>query len=281
MAGVAEDGQVAELLHSRNDAEVERVTRVVHVGADAALAEHNVAVTFAHDVLGAHQKLFQGGAESALEQHGERRTAGALKQRVVLHVARADLNHVGVVFDGFQGLGVHGLGDDEHAEALAHFGQNLQALYAHALEGVGRGARLVGAAAEHAGSGLRDFFSDGQRLLAALHRAGPGDDRELRAADGNVGVGEAHDGVVGFTLPADQLEGLADAYDLLHARHVFQAAALHIVQIAGHGDGVALGALHGVGAEAEGFDPFADLLNLLPGCLRLHDNQHGDLVKPF
>ena len=84
----------------------------------------------------------------------------------------------------------------QQAEALANLGQNLQALHAQALERVGRGARLVGAAAEELRAGRGHLFRDGEGLVAALDGAGPGDDGNFVAADGRVGVGEAHDGVV-------------------------------------------------------------------------------------
>ena len=52
------------------------------------------------DVLGRHQQLLDGGAHAALEQHGLAQLAHRLQQREVLHVARADLEDVGVLGHG-------------------------------------------------------------------------------------------------------------------------------------------------------------------------------------
>ena len=77
-----------------------------------------------------------------------------------------------------------------HAELLADLGHDLQAFFAESLEGVGRGARLVGAAAEELRAGRGDALGHGERLLAAFDRTRPGDDGEVVAADGRVGAGE-------------------------------------------------------------------------------------------
>ena len=61
VAGVHQDGQVAEPLHGGNDAEVEGVAGVVSKGAHAALAENDLVVAFAHHVLGGHEKFLKGG----------------------------------------------------------------------------------------------------------------------------------------------------------------------------------------------------------------------------
>ena len=53
---------------------------------------------------------------AALQQHRLAQLAGLLQQGEVLHVARADLDHVGPFGDQLQGLVVDGLGDDAQAE---------------------------------------------------------------------------------------------------------------------------------------------------------------------
>ena len=63
VAGVDEDGQMAEALHGGNNAEVERVARVIGEGAHAALAEDHFVVALAHDVLGGHQELVERRAQ--------------------------------------------------------------------------------------------------------------------------------------------------------------------------------------------------------------------------
>ncbi len=54
-----------------------------------------------------------------------------------------------------------------------------RAVFAHALEGIWRGARLVRAAAEELCAGLRHLFGHRKRLLAAFNRARAGDDGQI------------------------------------------------------------------------------------------------------
>ena len=63
--------------------------------------------------------------------------AGLREQGVVLHVAGADLDDVGVLLHQFQGVVVHRLGDDREARLLPHLVEDLQARLAQSLEGVG------------------------------------------------------------------------------------------------------------------------------------------------
>ena len=183
-------GRWLRLLHGGNDAEVEGVARVVGEGAHAALAEDDLVVALAHDVLGGHQELVERRAHAALEQDGLAQPAGMLQQRKVLHVARADLDHVGPFGDQFEGLVVDGFGDDAQAEAIADLGHDLESFDAEALKGIRRGARLVGAAAEKLRAGGGHLLGDGEGLLAALDGAGTGDDGQVAAADGGVGAGK-------------------------------------------------------------------------------------------
>ena len=135
-------------LIGRHDREVERVARVIGERPHAALAQHHVVVALGHDVLGRQQQLFERRRHAALQQHRLARAAGALEQREVLHVARADLDAVGVLLDELQRLVIDRFGDDRQVELFADARQDLQRLLAQSLERVRRGARLVRAAAE-------------------------------------------------------------------------------------------------------------------------------------
>ena len=97
--GVDQDGEVATLFDGGDDGEVEGVAGEVREGTDAALAEHDIVVAFGEDVLGGHQKFVEGGGHTALEEHGEFGAAGAFEKREILHVARADLDNVGILLD--------------------------------------------------------------------------------------------------------------------------------------------------------------------------------------
>ena len=96
-------------------AEVESVARVVGEGAHAALAQDHVVIALAHDVFGGHQKFFERRRHAALQQHRFFRTPRAFQQREILHVARADLDHVRVLFDQVERFVVDRFGDDSQS----------------------------------------------------------------------------------------------------------------------------------------------------------------------
>ena len=103
------------------------VKRVVGLeGADAALAQDHVRVARGQDVLGGEQELLDGRGHAALEQHGLAHLAHAPEQREVLDVARADLEHVGVLGDELDALRLEHLGDHGQPGALARLGEVLR-----------------------------------------------------------------------------------------------------------------------------------------------------------
>ena len=203
---------------------------------------------------------------------GLRSLAGVLEQREVLHVARADLDHVGPLGDQLERFVVDGFGDDAQAKAVANLGHDLERFKAQALKGVGRGAGLVSAAAEKLRAGGGHLLGDGEGLLAALDGAGTGDDGQIAAADGGVGSRKADDGVFFFHVAAGEFVGLGDADDFGDAGERFKIAAIDFALVAGDADGGALGAGKRVGAEAQLLNVFADRLDLLRRGLRFHDN---------
>ena len=98
MARVDDDRQMGQLRCSIGTAaRSERVAGVVVKRADAALAEDDLLVAAGHDVFRAHQQLFDGVGQAALEQDGLVGLAKLLEQVKVLHIPRADLNHVDVL----------------------------------------------------------------------------------------------------------------------------------------------------------------------------------------
>ena len=64
------------------------------------------------DVLRRQQPLLDRRGDAALEHHRLARAAELAEQREVLHVARADLEDVGVLADHLDLAGVHHLGDE-------------------------------------------------------------------------------------------------------------------------------------------------------------------------
>ena len=88
-----------------------------------------------------------------LSSTGLRVSADAPQQREVLHVARADLKDVGVLGDELDLVGSITSVIDREPGFPPGLGQQLQPLVLEPLERVGRGARLEGAAAQHARAG--------------------------------------------------------------------------------------------------------------------------------
>jgi len=90
---------VAQPLYCRYQTQVEGVARVVGKGSYAALAKHNVVVAFTHYVLGGHQEFLERRGHASFEQNRFVCAPRTLKQREILHIAGADLDHVGIVLD--------------------------------------------------------------------------------------------------------------------------------------------------------------------------------------
>ena len=81
-------------------------------GAHAPLAQHDLIISFSHNVFGCQEPFLQCGSHPALEQDRQFRTTDSAQKRVVLHVARANLNHVGIFFDQIDTRFVESLAND-------------------------------------------------------------------------------------------------------------------------------------------------------------------------
>ena len=131
------------------------------------------------------------------------------EQREVLHVAGADLQDVRVLGHHLDLVRLHDLGHHRQAGLLLASAQQLEAVLLEPLEGVGRGARLEGAAAEHVRAGRLDASPPPPRAGAATRRStarpSPRSGRRPPATPWTLnGVS------VGMGLPARELEGLED-----------------------------------------------------------------------
>ena len=158
-------------MDDRHGADVEGVAGRRLERADAAFAQHDVEVAALRDVLRCHQPLFDGRLHAALEHDRLARLADCLQQPEVLHVASADLQHVGVGADEVDVVRVDDLGDDGQPGRFAHVGEDAQACLTETLEGVGRRARLVGTAAQQRRAGGLGHLRRLERLHRCLHRA--------------------------------------------------------------------------------------------------------------
>ena len=108
--------------------------------------------------------------------------AHSLEQLEVLHIAGADLHHVHIFLELGDAFLAHQLGDDGHTGGLAGLYHVKDALSLEALEGVGRGAGFVSAAAEEGRTAGLDALCDAESLLFALDAAGAGHDSDLLLA---------------------------------------------------------------------------------------------------
>ena len=274
VAGIDEDGQVAAFLYRGNDGEIKSVAGEIGEGADAALAENDVVVAFAHDVFGGHQEFVESGGHAAFEEHGFFGAAGTFEQRKILHVACADLDDVGVFIDEVERFVVDGFGDDAKTVGVADFSEDFEASFAQTLKAVRRSARLVGASTKEADAGGLELRGGGQALLFGFDSAGSSNHGEMRSTDEDVsrGSGNADNGVFLLNVATDQFVGLGDGNAFDDAGHGFENAEIDGTIVAGDADGGAASAGNGVGLEAESLDAVTDVLNLLFGGVGLHND---------
>jgi hypothetical protein len=104
---------------------------------------------------------------------GRPERAAASKQRVVLHVARADLQNVGILGDHGNVVLRHDFGHDSQAALFARAGQHLQPFQAKPLKRVRRTARLEGASAQNARSGAAHMIGRGHHWNSVSTEQGP------------------------------------------------------------------------------------------------------------
>src|ERR1035437_6613101 len=267
---VGYDRQVGEFLDYGNGGEIEGVAGVGFEGADAALAEDDVVIAAGQDVLGGEQEFLDAGRDAAFEQHGFGLLAELAQEVEVLHIARADLNDVGVFREQRDLRLVHDFADHQQAVAVGGGAEHFESLGAEALELIRRTAGLERPAADHAGAGAGGQFGALLDLVAILHAARAGHDNYRVAADGERA--DAHDGAAGPEPAAGEFVGRDDAVGFLDALHDFKDGEVELVlaaDAAEHGVDQARGAGH---VEAEIHQAIDDVLDLLFGGALLHDD---------
>ncbi len=201
------------------------------------------------------------------------------EQRVVLHVARADLDHVGDLDHVVDVAHVHQLGDDRQPGLLLRLLQQPQPLDPEALEAVRRGARLVGAAAQHRRAVLGDHARRLQRLLAALDRARAGDQAEVVAADPPA-VDLDHGPLALLELRRGELVRLQDRDQVVDPVVALEPERGDPVAVADRPDHGQQLALREVGRTADLLDSLDDVGDLLLRRPLFHHDHHLAL-KPF
>src|SRR5438046_716418 len=242
----------------------------------AALAQHHVVISLGENVFGGHEKFIQSGGHAALEEHGLFGAAGAFEQRKILHVARADLDDVGVLFDEVERFVVNRFSNDAESISSAHFRKDLEAFFAETLEAVRGSAGLISAAAEEPRAGFLGALGDSQALLFGFDGAGTGNESNVLAAYNDVsrGRGDSKDAVFFFGVAADELVRLADGDAFANAGHGFEDAEINGAFVAGDSDGRANRSGDGVRLEAQAFNALADGAYLFFSSVRLHNDKH-------
>ena len=275
VAGVHHHGQVGHFVQHHHAGQVQGVAHAGLKGADAPLAQDDVLVAFRHDVFGAHDQLFQGVGQAALEQHRLFLAAGGFQQLKVLHVAGPDLDKVHIFKQG-QVLGVHDLGDDGAAGGPAGQLEQVQPLAAHPLERVGGGARLERPAPQQAGpGGLHPLGAVGD-LFLALDAAGAGDDGKVPPAD--LDPFHVHHRVVGVEFAVGLLVGLGYPADRLHHRIGQHPAFGDGFGVADQAQDMGVAAFGIVDLEAHAGQFVAEFPHLRFGGVLFQDDDHMEVL---
>ena len=228
-------------------------------------------VALGHDVFGGQQEFLQRRAHAALQQHRLALLADGVEQIEILHVPRADLQHIGVVGDQFHLLDRHHFGDDRQPGLLARQGQQFQPFLGQSLEGIGIGARLERPAAQADRAGFLHGVGDFQQLRFALDAARPGDHADLLAADRSRRHRPARrdDRSLLLDLPRRHFVRGEDRHDFVDAVDGFQDRAVLEAVVADDRDHGSLGSDDDVFFESHFAHQVDDMLDLLLASSRV------------
>src|SRR4051812_12447172 len=270
VARVGDDWQVRQPMHDRNCGEVEHIARGRIEASHAPLAEYHVLISLGQDVLRAEEKIIDRSCHSALEQHRLLHFADGLEQRVVLHVARADLNAVGDFGHQLCAFGVHRLCDNWKPGFFSRAREKGETLFPHSLEGVRRATWLEGSAAQGVSTGSFYDSSGGHDLFFGFHRAWATDDYDRIATHCNAGA-QFNDCVLGSPLARDLLVWLSDVDDLRYARQCLETRRIDASVVADESNRGALRTRHRPRLIAHFLDDRYDAIDVFRRRVVLHD----------
>ena len=198
----------------------------------------------------------------------------ALQQREILHVAGADLKHVGMFGDGVDVGRVHHFGDDRQAELVADLAQGLEALRAVALE-ASRG--WSAACRRRREVPIAPAALDGSgavRAVCSSVSTAQGPAITAKPLPPIVRLAEADDRVVRVHLAADQLVGRQDRLHRFHHRVAVEAELGEHALVAERAEDDALGAGHVERLQALLLDPREDLVGGFLCGFALENDDH-------
>ena len=136
-----------------------------------------------------------------------------LQQFEVLHITRADLDHIDLV-KVFQLGKVHDFRHDRQSGGLLCLNQQADALRAESLEGIRRGARFESAAAQHTGARFCHGIRHIADLLLCLNRAGARNAQEIAAAD--FGIAHFNHGIIRMEFAVCIFIGFLNPLHIFH-----------------------------------------------------------------
>ena len=215
VAGVSNDWQVTEPLDHRDRRHVQREPGQGLKTAYASLAEHHLAIAPGQHVFRRQEPLLVGCGKAPFDHYRHIQFAHGVQQIVVLHITSANLQDVGVFGHGIEVLDGHHFGNDRQAGFLLGCLEQFQPFNTHASKTVRGSAGLECAATEDFGSGGLDRLGGRDHLVFVFHRARPGHNHRLRAA--NDGLAHLYRSVFWMKLTTGQFVGIGDADHLHHA----------------------------------------------------------------
>src|SRR6266550_3516042 len=163
-----------------------------------------------------------------------------------------------------------GFSHNLQAELLANGCHNFPAFLAEALERVRRRSRFPNAATKETRTTLLDSFRDGERLVATLDRARPGNDYQLPVA--NRRVADSNHSLVRSQIECDQLVRLSDADDFHNPGQIFETPSVDRSFIAGDADRRPRRSRHGMRAESDCLNDLHHRIDLRCRGVGLHYN---------
>src|SRR5262245_1972415 len=115
MTRIDKHREVRQLFEYRNRAQIESFARLGFIRSDSPLTENDSSVAFGRYIFGGKQKLLDGSAQSPLEHDRFVKLTNVREQLEVLHVARSDLQNIGVLTHDFQVPRIKNFGDDRQS----------------------------------------------------------------------------------------------------------------------------------------------------------------------